>query len=279
METRLSSATSEIVISDKGPTVLIGERINPTGKRKMREELKTGDMGIIRKEALVQVQAGADVLDVNIGGDGLDEVNILPRAVEEIMNAVEVPLCFDCTNPRALEAALRIYRGKPLISSVTGDDRSLEEILPLVKEYKTVVIGLTMEDGRISNDSDERVIIAHKIVERAVALGIPIEDIIIDCLAQTVGVNDSAGLITIQTIRKIKDTLGVNMTLGASNISFGLPNRNLLNSAFLAIAITAGVTIPIVDIQVRQMVTGIDLVLGRDNEAMRYIEAYRQNLS
>ena len=279
METRLSSATSEIVISDKGPTVLIGERINPTGKRKMREELKTGDMGIIRKEALVQVQAGADVLDVNIGGDGLDEVNILPRAVEEIMNAVEVPLCFDCTNPRALEAALRIYRGKPLISSVTGDDRSLEEILPLVKEYKTVVIGLTMEDGRISNDSDERVIIAHKIVERAVALGIPIEDIVIDCLAQTVGVNDSAGLITIQTIRKIKDTLGVNMTLGASNISFGLPNRNLLNSAFLAIAITAGVTIPIVDIQVRQMVTGIDLVLGRDNEAMRYIEAYRQNLS
>lgn len=277
MKTIVSSEVKEVIIGNERPTVLIGERINPTGKKKLAAALQAGDLGLVRKEALSQVQAGADILDVNVGVAGVDEVALLPQVVQAVMEAVDVPLCLDSGNPKVLEAALKVYRGKPLINSVTGEERSLEEVLPLVKGYGAAVIGLTMDDEGISKDADQRVAIAYKIAERAEALGIPHEDLIIDCLALTVGADSKAGLVTIEAIRKVKAELGVNLTLGCSNVSFGLPDRDLLNSAFLAIAIAAGVTCPIVDVaKVRPMVLAADLALGRDEYAMRYIEAYRQ---
>jgi 5-methyltetrahydrofolate--homocysteine methyltransferase len=277
METRVSSAAKGVVISDSRPTVLIGERINPTGKKKLAAALQAGDMELVRQEALAQVQAGADILDVNVGVAGIDEVALLPQAVQVLMGTVDVPLCLDSHNPKALEAALQICQGKPIINSVTGQKRSLEEVLPLVKEYGAAVICLTMDDEGIPNDADRRMDIARKIVKRAEALGIPREDLIIDCLTLTVGADGGAGLVTIEAIGKVKAELGVNLTLGASNISFGLPDRNLLNCAFLSIAIATGVTCPVVDVaKVRPFVLAADLALGRDKYAMRYIEAYRQ---
>ena len=277
METRVSSATKEVFIGNGHPTVLIGERINPTGKRKLVAALQAGDMQALQEEAIAQVQDGADILDVNVGVPGLDEVALLPRAVQAVMNAVDVPLCLDSHNPKALEAALKVYQGKPLINSVNGEERSLYELLTLTKEYGAVVIGLTIDEKGIPSDASGRAGIARRIVERAEALGIPRENVVIDCLAMAIGADGKAGIVTIETIRKVKAELGVNMTLGGSNISFGLPDRHLLNGAFLAIAITAGITCPIVNVtQVRSMILATDLVLGRDRHAARYIKAYRQ---
>jgi len=202
---------------------------------------------------------------------------LLPQAVQTVMDVVDVPLCLDSTNHEALEAALKVYKGKPLINSVTGEERSLAKILPLVKEYGAAVIGLVQDDEGIPNNAEGRVAIAHKIVERAEAAGISREDVIIDCLAFSMGADTSSGPAVIEAIRQIKAKLGVNLTLGASNVSFGLPDRDLLNNAFLAIAIAAGVTCPIVDAaKVRPTILATDLVLGRDNYAMRYTKAYRQ---
>ena len=277
MRTMLSSATKEVIIGDGLPTVLIGERINPTGKKAMAEALRAGNLEIICNEALAQVQAGADILDVNVNTFGVDEVTMLPQVVQALMDTVDVPLCLDCTNPKALEPALKVYKGKPLINSVSGGEQSLARILPLVREYGTAVIGLTQDDDGIPSDSERRVTIAQKIVERAEAAGIPGEDIIIDCLSLAIGADTRAGLVTIESIQRIKAELGVNLTLGASNISFGLPDRVLLNSAFLAIIIAAGVTCPIVDAaKVRPIVLAADLVLGHDKRGRRYTEAYRR---
>ena len=280
METRVSSSKQEVVIGDTRPTVLIGERINPTGKKKLQEALKTGNYEVIKTMAKDQVEAGADILDVNVVTPGVDEVAILPRVVEIVMGEVPVPLCIDINNPAALKEALQIYQGKPLINSVSGEEASLNEILPLVKEYGTAVIGLTLDDDGIPKESDRRVEIAHKIVARAEGYGIPREDVIIDSLALTIGSDSNAGLVTLETIRKVKEQLGVNQTLGASNISFGLPNRRLLNQAFLAIAISAGLTCPTVNVEhVRSTVLATDLSLGRDRFAMRYIQDFRKQQS
>jgi len=277
MKTRVSSATKEVLIGDNQPTISIGERINPTGKKKLVAALQTGNMELVRREAIAQVQAGADILDVNVGASGIDETRLLPQVVQAVMEAVDVPLSFDSDNPKSLEVALKLYLGKPIINSVTGQERSLNEVLPLVKEYGAVVIGLTMDDEGIPMDPDRRVAIVHKIVDRAEALDIPREDIIIDCLALTIATDNRAGLATLQAIRKVKAELGVNQTLGASNISYGLPDRDVLNSAFLALAITAGVTCPTLHVaKVRQAVLATDLLLGRDGYAQRYIKAYRQ---
>jgi len=277
METKLTSATREVIISAERPTVLIGERINPTGKKKLTKALQNGDLRLIRKEALSQVQAGADVLDINVGILGEDEVVLLPQVVQIVMDTVNVPLCLDSANPMALESALKIYRGKPLINSVTGQEHSLNKILPLVKQYKTAVIGLTMDDNGIPNDVNQRVAIAHKIVERAEVIGIPRKDVVIDCLALTVGANAKAGLIAIEAIRRVKSDLGVNLTIGASNISFGLPDRSLLNSVFITIAMAMGVNCPIVDpAKIRPAILAADLILNRDKYARRYIKTYQQ---
>lgn len=280
METKVSSASMEVSIGDNRPTVLIGERINPSGKKKLSEALKKGNFDIVRKEAIAQVEAGADILDVNVATPGVDEVAMLPRAIETVMDAVNVPLCIDINDPAALREALKIYTGKPIVNSVSGEQKSLNEILPLVKEYGTAVIGMTLDDEGIPKEADRRVAIAYKIIERAESLGIPREDVIIDGLALTIGSESNAGMVTLETIRKVRDKLGVNQTLGASNISFGLPNRSLLNQTFLAIAIAAGLTCPTVDVaQVRSAILATDLALGRDRYAMRYIQDYRKSMS
>lgn len=277
METRVSGATREVLISYDRPTVLIGEEINPTGKKKLMASLEAGDMEIVSKLAVAQVRAGADILDVNVGMSGIDEKVLLPQAVQAVMKTVDVPLCIDSDNPEALEVALKICQGKPIINSVTGRESSLSEVLPLVKEYGAAVIALTMDDEGVPTDSDRRVAIAHRIIDKAEAMGIPREDIIVDCLVLTVATDGGAGLVTLEAIRRVKAELGVNQTLGASNISFGLPERSVLDGTFLALAIEAGVTCPILDVAgVRQTVLATDLLLGRDRYAARYIKAYRQ---
>ena len=279
MTTIVSSTAQEVLIGFDQPTVLIGERINPTGRKKLAAALQAGDMAVLREEAIAQFHAGADILDVNVGTSGVDEVALLPQAVKVVMDAVDVPLCLDSDNPKALAAALRVYKGRPIVNSVNGQEDRLREVLPLIKEYGAVVIGLTMDDEGIPKDSDRRVAIAHKIVERAQALSIPREDIIIDSLALTVATDGKAALATLDTIRRVKAEFGVNQTLGASNISFGLPERPIINHAFLTLAIAAGVTCPVVHAaQVHPAILATDLLLGRDHYAMRYIKGYRARL-
>jgi 5-methyltetrahydrofolate--homocysteine methyltransferase len=282
METVLKSAQQTVVISRGRPTVLIGERINPTGKKRLAAALVEGNLEIVRQEALQQVEAGADVLDVNVGAAGVDEVALLPRAVRLVMETVPVPVCIDSANADALRAALEVFRelapeGKPLINSVNGEEERLAKVLPLVKEYGSAVIGLTMDDQGIPTTAERRLAIARKIVERAEAVGIAREDVVIDCLALTVGADTQAGCVTLDAIRAVREELGVNMALGASNVSFGLPEREIVNWAFLAMVIQAGVTCPIVDVaKVRPAVLAADLLLGRDEYAMRYIKECRK---
>ena len=280
METKVSSAKNEVIISDRGPTVLNGERINPTGKKKLAGALKAGDFDVVRQEAIAQVEAGADILDVNVAAPDVDEISVLPKVIEIIMAAVDVPLCIDINNPAALKEALKIYEGKPVVNSVSGEEKSLNEVLPLVKEYGAAVIGLTLDDGGIPKEPGKRLEVTNKIIERAASLGIPREDIIIDCLALALGSDDQAGFVTLQTVRKVREEMGVNQTLGASNISFSLPDRALIIKAFLSLAIEAGVTCPTVDAaKVRSTILATDLILGRDRFSQRFIKDYRQRQS
>ena len=279
METMISSAAKEVIIGDSCPTVLIGERINPSGKKKMSEALQAGNLDILCQEATAQAEAGADIIDINVNAMGVDEVTMLPRVVRLVMETVDVPLCLDSPNPEALEAGLKVYKGKPLINSVTGEERSMEQVFPLVKEYGAAVVALPQDDQGVPAEPQRRVEIARRIVERAEAFGVSRENVIIDCLALAVGADQSAGSVTIETARRIKAELGVNLTLGASNISFGLPDRHLINNAFVAIAIAAGITSLIVDVaRVRPFVLAADVVLGNDKYAMRYIKAYRDTM-
>jgi len=280
METKVSSATKEVIISGARPTVLIGERINPSGRKKLTQALLSGDLELVRSEAIAQVKAGADVIDVNVGATGVDEVDLLPRAVKVVMEAVEAPICIDGENPKALEAALKVYKGRAIVNSVKGEKKSLETVLPLIKEYGAAVVGLTIDDDGLPKTADKRVSIAGKIIERAAALGIPRESIIIDTLAMAVAADSKAGMPVLEAIHRIRDEFGVNQTLGASNISFNLPDRHILNDAFLVAVLSFGVTCPIVDAgKVRPAILAADLVLGRDNYAQRYIRAYRQRLA
>jgi 5-methyltetrahydrofolate--homocysteine methyltransferase len=277
VETRVTSATREVIIGGGRPTVLIGERINPTGKKRLAEALRAGDLSVAVEEALAQVAAGADILDVNVGATGVDELDMLPRAVQAVAAAVDVPLCIDSRKIGALKAALAICPGRPIVNSVTGEEASLNEILPLVKEFNVPVIGLALDEKGIPAEAAARVEIAHRIIERAESYGIPREDVIIDCLTLSLGANIKAGLATLEATRRVRDELGVNQTQGCSNISHGLPNRPVLTGAFLAIAIEAGLTCPTVDVaQVRLAILSADLVLGRDNYAMRFISAFRE---
>jgi 5-methyltetrahydrofolate--homocysteine methyltransferase len=277
METRVKSAGQEVVIGLELPTVIIGERINPTGKKRLAESLREGDLSVVQEEAQAQVAAGADILDVNVGATGVDEVDMLPRAVEAVVSAVDVPLCLDSRNAKALRAALSVVPGRPIVNSVTGEEGSLDEILPLIAEFKVPVVGLCLDDSGIAQEVEPRVAVAHKIAERAQAAGIPREDLIIDALTLTLGANTRAGLVTLEVVRRVKAELGLNQTQGASNISHGLPDRSVLTGAFLAMAIEAGLTCPFVDAaQVKMAIRSADLVLGRDEYAMRYISAFRE---
>ena len=276
METKLTGANSEVIISPEGPTILIGERINPAGKKKLAESLKAGNLDIVRKEAMEQVAAGADILDINVTVFGLDETPVLPAAVKAVMEVTKVPLCIDSANVKALEAALKVYQGKPLINSVSGEERSLQQVLPLVKEYGAAVIGLTQDDNGIPKNAATRVAIAEKICNRAAQLGIGLENIIIDCLALSIGADPNSTVTALETIRTIKSKLGLNMTLGASNISYGMPDRLSINCAYLAMTIAAGVNCPVVDVaKVKPSVLATDLLLNKDKRARRYIQAFR----
>jgi len=280
METRVSSGSKEVVITGSGPTTLIGERINPSGKKRLAEALKSGVFEVARMEAVNQVEAGADILDVNVVSTGVDEVTVLPKVIETVMTTVDVPLCIDINNPAALKEALKVYQGKPIVNSVTGEESSLNEILPLVKEYGAAVIGLTIDEGGIPKEAERRVAVARKIIERAGLVGIPAEDVIIDCLALAVGADSNAAQVTLEAVRKVREELGVNQTLGASNISFGLPDRGVVNHTFLTMAISSGVTCPTVDVaKVRPAVLSTDLILGRDRFAQRYMRDFRQRQS
>ena len=277
METRVSSAKKEVIIDITRPTVLIGERINPTGKKKLAEALKAGDLEVVRREAIEQVAAGADIIDINVNAPGVDDVVMLPKAVKAVMEAVDAPICIDSPNPAALEAALKVYKGKALVNSVSGEEHSLKRVLPLVKQFGAAVIGLLQDDQGIPKNADRRVAIAHKIVESAEKAGVSRQDVIIDVLTFAIGAEANSGKDVLEAIRRIREELGVNMTMGASNISFGMPDRTLLNNAWVTMVIAAGATALIVDAaKVKPSVLATDLLLGRDRFARRYIEDHRK---
>ncbi len=279
LTTVVSSKAQTVEIHRSKPTVIIGERINPTGRKKMLKALQEGDFDIVRQDALSQVAAGAKILDVNAGVPGADEVALLQQVLTTVMETVDVPLCIDTADPEALEAALKAYDGKALINSVNGEERSLEAILPLVKEYGAAVIGLCMDDDGIPPTADDRFAVAAKIFERAGKLGIGPEDIVIDPLALTMGADHTAGLIAMQTIEKVVAEFGANITMGASNISFGMPDRKLINSTFIAMSIHAGLTCPITNPLEKEVAVAIlaaDLSMGRDEYGMAWIQAFRQ---
>jgi 5-methyltetrahydrofolate--homocysteine methyltransferase len=278
METRISSKQAEVVIGPGRPTVIIGERINPTGKKLLAASLLKKDMSRVRQLALSQLEEGAAILDINVGAAGVDEVELLPLAVKTVMEVVDVPLCIDSANPNALRAALEVYQGKALINSVNGEEARLAAVLPLVKQYGAAVIGLAMDDHGIPCDAPARIAVARKIVERAEALGIPREDILIDCLALSVCTDATAGQVTLGAIRGVREQLGINLTLGASNVSFGLPEREAINDIFLAMAIAAGVNAPIVNPATsRKGILIADLILGADEFGMNYVTYIREH--
>ncbi len=279
MQTRVSSESQEVIIGPDQPVAIIGERINPTGRKKLAEVLERRDMGYVQQEALKQVQAGAHILDVNVGISGADESAIMVEAIQAIREVVGTPLCIDSANPKVLAAGLQVYKGKVLVNSVNGEEAKLKEVLPLVAEYKAAVVALTMDDKGIPTDVSTRVAIAEKIVNEAVKLGIPAEDVIVDPLAMSVASDDQAGLGALRALAEIRDKLGVNQTIGASNVSYGLPERRAVNCVFLAMAVLNGLTCPITDPTVwpvRRTLLLADLLQGKDEFAMNFISAYRE---
>jgi len=276
VQTILISDKSEVKIDTEGPFVIIGEKINPTGHKKLATALREEDYDYVRELVRMQVEAGADVLDVNVGVPGLDEVSLLPRVIEIVTSEADVPICLDSANHEALAAGLAVTPGKPLVNSVNGEQASLETVLPIVKDYGAAVIGLTMDDDGIPNDVEVRVGIAGKILERAAKIGIPAEDVVIDPLVLTIGADSNAGVVTLQTIEMIRREFGVNINLGASNVSFGLPDRHTINQAFLALAAGVGATCAITDpLKLTATIRAIDLLRGRDPFSGRYIKHFR----
>lgn len=279
LTTLLTYKNHSVEINRRRPTTIIGERINPTGRKKVQEALVAGDFDPIRQDAIEQVKAGAAVLDVNAGVPGLDEPELLEKVARAVMEVVETPLCFDTANPAALARVLDIYPGKALVNSVNGEERSLREVLPVVRDHQAAVIGLCMDDEGIPPTAEKRLQVAARIIERAGRHGIPTADIVIDPLALSLGAESNAGYVALQTIELVRDEFGVNISMGASNISFGLPDRKYINAAFLAMAIHAGLSCPITNPLVTEVMAAIqaaDLLMGRDEYASRWIKAYRQ---
>lgn len=278
METVLASPTREVVIGPGRPFVIVGERINPTGRRAFAEQIAGGDLEPVRAEALAQVQAGAPVLDVNAGIPGADEADLLVRMVKLVAETVDVPLCIDSSTDAALEAALAVYEGKALVNSVTGEEDKLERILPLVKRHGAAVIGMANDERGPLADPAERLAVARKIVERAADHGIPPEDVIIDPLAMTVGADPDAGRVVLETMRLVRDELGVNLICGASNVSFGMPGRAELTATFVAMARMVGLTCAIANPLSREMrmaTLGGDVLLGIDRYAATWLRTIR----
>jgi 5-methyltetrahydrofolate--homocysteine methyltransferase len=278
MHTVLRSRTKTVTIGADKPFCIIGERINPTGRKKLAEELKGGDLSTVALDARTQVEAGADMLDVNAGIPLVDEAELLATMLKTVQAEVDVPICIDSSVIEALEAGLAAYEGKALVNSVTGEDDRLEEILPLVARHGAAVIGLANDETGIPETPQQRLEIARKIVSAAGDHGIPPEDVVIDPLAMTVGADTEAVTTTLATISLIRDELGVNMCLGASNVSFGLPERFVLNAAFLPMAMAAGLTSAIMSCadEVVSAVRAADLLLGHDEWGARWIAEHRE---
>lgn len=279
METILRSATRTTVIGPGEPVCIIGERINPTGRAKMAAAIEAGDLSILQQEARAQTEAGAKVLDVNVGVSGIDEPAMLAEAVAAIMEVTPLPLCIDSAKPEALAAGLGAFRGKALVNSVNGESAKLEAVLPLVKEHGAAVVGLAMDDAGIPKSGDGRFAIAARIAEEADKAGIPREDVVIDSLAMAVATDDRAALETLACMARIRDELGLNQTLGVSNVSFGMPERAACNAVFITMAIQSGLTCAIVDPtswHMRRTIMMCDLLMGKDEYCMRYITAYRE---
>jgi len=281
METTLQSRSSTITIGPSQPFCIIGERINPTGRKAFAEQLRNGDLSTVVVDAVAQTEAGADMLDVNAGIPLVDEAELLQKMLRTVQANSDLPVCIDSSVIEALEAGLSVYEGKALVNSVTGEDDRLEEILPLVAKHGAAVIALANDETGIPETPQQRLEIATKIVKVAGDYGIAPEDVIIDPLAMTVGAATDAVTITLETIRLIRDELGVNMSLGASNVSFGLPDRHALNAAFLPMAMEAGLTSAIMSTApvVVESVRGADLLLGHDEWGMRWIAAHRARMA
>jgi len=282
LETILTSRGREVVVSIDRPFVIIGERINPTGRKVLAAEMKEGRMDRVRSDAIAQVKAGAHMLDINAGIPQLDEAALLVAAIKAVVEVTDVPICIDSSIIEALEAGLSAYEGKALVNSVTAEEERMERILPLVKKHGAAVIGMANDETGISMIPEERLALARRIIERAADYGIPQEDVIIDPIAMTVAADPTCGVITLETMRLIRDQLGNNMTCGASNVSFGLPDRATVNAAFLPLAmhsgLTCAITNPLVP-EVRRAVLAGDLLLGHDEYAMRWIASYRAELA
>lgn len=277
--TTISSATREVHIGFDQPFVIIGERINPTGRKILAEEMKNGDYSRVESDALAQVEAGAHMLDVNAGIPLADEPRILAEAIQLVQSITDVPLSIDSSIVEALEAGLAVYQGKALVNSVTGEDEVLERVLPLVAKYKAAVVAISNDETGISEDPNVRFAVAKKIVERAADYGIPYNDIVVDPLVMPIGAINTAGVQVMALVRRLREELKVNTTCGASNVSFGLPNRNGINAAFLTMAMGAGMTSAITSPlhpEVMQAVRGGDVMMGHDPDCRNWIRAYRE---
>ena len=281
-KTLVSSATKEVVIGFDQPFVMIGERINPTGRKLLSEEMSKGDFSRVEQDTLAQVAAGAQMLDVNAGIPLADEPKILADTIKLVQSLTDVPLSIDSSIVAALQAGLEVYQGKALLNSVTGEEERLEEVLPLVKKYGCAVVAISNDETGISEDPDVRFAVAKKIVDRAKDYGIPSSDIVVDPLVMPIGALNSAGMQVIKLVRRLQEELKVNTTCGASNVSFGLPNRNGINAAFLTMAIASGltsaITNPLHD-SLMQAVMGADVMMGNDPNCVRWIKKYRETVS
>ena len=278
-ETMLSSANKEVRIGFDRPFVIIGERINPTGRKMLAEEMKNGDYSRVEADAIAQVAAGAHMLDVNAGIPLADEPAILAQAVKLVQSVTDVPLSIDSSIVAALESGLAVYEGKALVNSVTGEEERLELVLPLVARHGAAVVAISNDETGISEDPDVRFEVAKMIVERAADHGIPREDVIVDPLVMPIGAINSAGRQVMHIVRRLREELKVNTTCGASNVSFGLPNRNGINSAFLTMAMSAGLTSAITSplhTEVMQAVLGADVMMGNDPDCRQWISRYRE---
>ncbi len=277
-DTLVSSANREVVIGFDRPFCIIGERINPTGRKKLAAQMAIGDYSQVEADALAQVAAGATMLDVNAGIPLADEPRILAECIQLVQSLTDVPLSIDSSIVEALAAGLEVYQGKALVNSVTGEDERLESVLPLVKKHGAAVVAICNDETGISEDPEIRFEVARKIVERAADFGIPSSDIVVDPLVMPIGAMASAGRAAFSIIRRLKDELKVNTTCGASNISFGLPNRHALNASFLAMAIGAGMTSAILNPLHEEEISGImgaDVLLGRDADCRQWLRKYR----
>ncbi|MBT3436177.1 MAG: dihydropteroate synthase [Oceanospirillaceae bacterium] len=277
-DTIISSATQEVVIGFDRPFAVIGERINPTGRKLLAEEMKNGDFSRVEADALAQVAAGATILDINAGIPLADEPAILAKTIQLVQNLVDVPLCIDSSIIEALEAGLAVYKGKALLNSVTGEDESLDRVLPLVKKYGAAVVAISNDETGISQDINVRFDVAKKIVERAADYGIPASDVVVDPLVMPVGAINTSGRQVMEFVHRLRTELKVNTTCGASNFSFGLPNRNGVNCAFIACAIASGMTSAIINPMHDEVMLGVrggNLMMGHDPECKNWIKAYR----